>query len=109
MRDLRRPRPIDSDVERPQLATEILLHLFAIGVVLALARLLMRAMGITEWLWLGARIYRFTDPLVWPLNNLPGAGRALIGDATLPDVTLVALFLLVPLGLMARSPRRDGS
>ena len=94
---------------RPQLAFEILLHLYALAGVMVLLRLLLRLMHVDHRLWIGATVYRFTDVAVQPLAMLPGGKREMIGGATLPDLTLVALFLLLPLGAAAMGNRRPGS
>ncbi len=91
---------------RPQLALEILLHLYAFIGVVVLLRLLLRLLDITHRLWIGATIYRFTDVVARPLGRLPGGDREVIGGATLPDLTLVALLILLPLGAAALTDQR---
>ncbi len=91
---------------RPQLALEILLHLYAFIGVVVLLRLLLRLLDINHRLWIGATIYRFTDVVARPLGRLPGGDREVIGGATLPDLTLVALLILLPLGAAALTDQR---
>src|ERR687896_778946 len=102
----RHPRPFTG---RSQLALELALLLYAAAVALVLARIVLLALGVDHRLWIGRRFYRFTDPIVDALARLPGAERTFVGDVTLPDLTLVALLALVPLGMVARARRLAGS
>lgn len=106
MIELPRPRPGAPQVVRSQIALELCLNLYALLGVAILARCLLLALGVDRRLWIGALVYRATDLLALPLTLLPGASRTLIGDAALPDLTLLALLVLVPLGALARAPRR---
>ena len=92
-------------VVRSQLAMEIALNVVALAGGAVLVRALLRALGVDHRVWIGATVYRFTDPVVAAFALLPGGDRRLIGDATLADVTLVALLALVPLALLARAKR----
>ena len=100
------PRRNEAEEARPQLATEVLLNLYVLACVAALARLLLRIMAIDDRLWIGSTVYRLTNPVVWPLAQLPGAGRTLLGEATLPDLTLIAVLILIPLFILSRPPPR---
>ncbi len=102
-----RPKQGNLEPDRPQLAIEILLHLYAfIGVVVVL-RLLLRLLHVNHQLWIGATVYRFTDVVARPLGRLPGGDREVLGGATLPDLTLVALLVLLPLGAAALADQRS--
>jgi hypothetical protein len=92
---------------RSQLALELALTAFAAVATAFLTRFLLRALDVGDQLWIGATTYRFTDPFARPLLSLPGAGRSIIGTATLTDLTLLALLVLFPLGLAARRRRRS--
>jgi hypothetical protein len=87
---------------RSQLALELALTAYAAAATAFLTRFLLRALDIDDQLWIGATTYRYTDPFARPFSFLPGAGRSIVGAATLTDLTLIALLLLVPLGLAAR-------
>lgn len=106
MIELPRPRPGAPLVMRSQIALELCLNLYALLGVAIFARCLLLALGVDRRLWIGALVYRATDLLALPLTLLPGASRTLIGDAALPDLTLLALLVLVPLGALALAPRR---
>ena len=101
-----RPQRGNVQGDRPQLALEILLHLYAFAGVAVLLRLLLRLLDVDRRLWIGATVYRFTDVVASPLSRLPGGDREIIGGATLPDLTLVALLILLPLGVAARAGQR---
>lgn len=91
-------------VMRSQLALEILLNASALVAALLVLRVGLLAFEITPRIWSGATVYGLTDPIVWPLTLLPGADRRLLGAASLPDVTAVAVLVLVPLFLVGRDP-----
>lgn len=91
------------NVARSSLAIEILLNIYAIVVVLMLTRLLLLAAGVVPTLPLSSLIYGITEPLMMPFELLPGANTDIIGDVTLPDMTVLALLSLVPLAALARS------
>lgn len=90
---------------RSSLAIEILLNIYALVVVAMVARVVLLAANVVPMLPLSSRIYGLTDPLVRPFDLLPNANRTLIGGVTLPDATIVAVLLLVPLAALARSRR----
>ena len=96
----------DQQVIRQQLALELALNAFAAVGALLVARALLRVLEVSPTVWSGRTIYGVTDRMVWPLTILPGADRQLAGAATLADITAVALLLLVPLWLAARSRRQ---
>ncbi len=98
------PRLGGSNVQvlRSQLALEVALTAYAFVGAALILRLLLLLLGIGSGVWTGAAIRAVTAPLLWPLTLLPGAGRELVGLATLPDFTAVALVVLVPLALLGR-------
>ena len=93
-------------VRRSQVAIEVALTVYAlIGAALVL-RFVLLALGVDERVWAGATVYRLTDGIVWPLTLIPGAHRPLLGDAALPDLTVVLAVVLVPVGFLARDRSR---
>ena len=106
MIELPRPRRGAPQVVRSQVALELCLNLYALLGVAIVARCLLLALGVDRRLWIGGLVYRLTDPLALPLTLLPGAARTLVGELALPDLTLLALLVLIPLGALARGPRR---
>ncbi|HET7091964.1 MAG TPA: hypothetical protein VFI22_00750 [Thermomicrobiales bacterium] len=84
---------------RPQLAAEVLLTLFAVVFAALLLRLALRLAGIDARAWSRATVDHLTAPFVWPLAQLPGARRPLLGEATLPDLTVVAICVLLLLAI----------
>ncbi len=86
---------------RSQLAFELFLNGYAMVAALLIARCLMKIEKVSPRVWAGSTIYRVTDPLLKPLKLLPGAERQIIGGASLADVTILVLLLLVPLWLIA--------
>ncbi len=93
-------------VRRSQVALEVVLTLYALVGAALVLRLVFLALGVDDRVWAGATIYNLTDRVVWPLTLLPGAERPLLGDAALPDLTVVAAVALVPVGLLARHRSR---
>jgi len=108
MIELPRPRRGDAQEVRSQVMLELCLNLYALIGALLVARFLLLALGVGSRVWVGRAVYRFTDPLLMPFKLLPGAATPMIGAATLADLTLVAVVVLVPLGLLARTGKRDG-
>jgi hypothetical protein len=94
------------NVARSSLAIEILLNIYAVVVVVIIARFVLLAASVVPALPLSSRVYGASDPFVRLFGRLPGADFMLIGKVTLPDVTVVAMLLLVPLAALARSRRR---
>ena len=94
------PRPF---AERSQIATELALLGYAAVATLTLLRLTLLALNVDHRLWIGRTIFRFTDPVIRILEFLPGADRSLVGNISLPDVTLTAIVALFPIVLLARA------
>lgn len=95
---------------RSQTALEIMLNIYALFSVAVLARLVLEIGSVVESVWVGRMVYPITDPLVRPLEQLPGANFTIIGNLGLPDLTLLGLTVLIPLGIVGRAafrpPRR---
>jgi hypothetical protein len=98
------PRSIRRQTETlsSQLALELGVTVASLVGALALVRLLLLALGVTDRIWAGATVYGLTDPIVWLLTLLPGAGRQVVGKASLADLAAVAVVVLAPLVLLAR-------
>ncbi len=93
-------------VRRSQVALEVALTVYALIGAALLLRLVFLALGVDDRVWAGATIYAVTDSIVWPLRLLPGAERPLLGDAALPDLTVVAAVALVPVAFLASGRSR---
>jgi uncharacterized protein YggT (Ycf19 family) len=62
--------------------------------------------SVVHSVWIGRLIYPLTDPLVRPLEQLPGSGLTIVGNLGLPDLTLLGLTVLLPLGIVGRAAFR---
>lgn len=92
---------------RSQLATELLLALFAaVGTIIVLRTLLV-LLNVSERIWIGEFVFGLTQPVTDLLASLPGAQRVVYGGLTVVDVTLLAVLVLFPLGLVATGGRRE--
>jgi uncharacterized protein YggT (Ycf19 family) len=96
------PRPDPGTGASSPIAFEVVTNLYAVAVTLLLARAVLLVASVDPRVWIGRTVYRLTDPVVAPFGLLPGADRDLVGDLALPDFTLLALAVLVPLGLALR-------
>ena len=92
-------------VARAQTALELSLIAYAIIGSLIVGRFLIRIMSVHPHLGLSETILLLSDPLVWPMELMPAAERPLIAGVTLPDITLIAVLILIPLWLLARPGR----
>lgn len=93
-----------SQTLRSQVATELLLNVYAVIASLILLRLVLEVLDVSNRVWFGGIIYRVTDPVVNVLAVFPGARQQVVGSLTMVDMTLVALVILFPLGLVALGP-----
>lgn len=93
----------NTEVLRSQLAVEVALTAYAAIAALLVARLVILVLAVPQWIWIRETVGILTDIFVWPLTLIPGATRPLLGDAGLPDFTVVGLMALVPLLLIARN------
>lgn len=89
---------------RSQVATELMLNGYAAVATMIALRLVLVVLGVTDRVWFGGFIYRLTDPVVGAMALVPGARHAVFGAVTMADLTLVALVILFPLGLVALGP-----
>ena len=92
-------------VRRSQLALEVALAAYALVGALLTVRLVFLIIGVGDRVWSGALLYRLTRPFARPLSLIPGSGIEVVGDASLADVTLVGVVVLVPLAMLARGDR----
>lgn len=90
---------------RSQFAMEMLLTALAIVAALLSLRLLFRLLSVPTRVWSGEVLYALTDPLVAPLAMIPGGGRPVVGQASLADITAVALVMAIPLFVLSRPKR----
>ena len=96
--------PRQNQTLRSQVATELLLNGYAVVAALVVLRVVLVALDVSDRVWFGGFVYRLTDPVVNALKVVPGAGRAVVGPLTMIDMTLMALVILFPLGLIALGP-----
>lgn len=101
-------RPGEAQEIRSQVALELILNAYAIGGALILFRGLLKSLEVDRQLWVGGAIYGVTNLIVRPLSLIPGADRALVGDLTVADATLLAGVVLFPLGLLVFGGRAKG-
>ena len=85
-----------------QIALEVIVNLYAAVAVLFVARAVLLVSDVDDRVWIGRMVYRFTDPLVVPFGLLPGADRTFVGTFGLPDFTILAIVVLIPLSLSFR-------
>lgn len=93
----------NAQVVRSQFPLEVMLSALALAGGLVLLRLVFKLLRVPSRVWTGSLVYSVTDRLVWPLTLLPGSDRAVLVDASLADVTAVAILLLLPLLLAVRT------
>jgi uncharacterized protein YggT (Ycf19 family) len=93
-----------SQTLRSQVATELLLNGYAVVATVIVLRLVLEVLGVSKHVWFGGIVYRLTDPVVKVMAVFPGARQPVIGSMTMVDVTLVAMVILFPLGLVALGP-----
>lgn len=96
--------PRQNQTLRSQVATELLLNGYAAVAAVIVLRLVMEVVGVSRHVWFGRIVYRVTDPVVNALARFPGAGQTVVGSLTMVDLTLLALVILFPLGLVAMGP-----
>lgn len=90
------------EVLRSQLALEVALVAYAAIAALLLLRVVFKAVEISPLVWAGSAVFALSDPLLIPLGFFAPARFPLLGDATLGDITLLGLLVLVPLALASQ-------
>lgn len=87
--------------QRSQVATEILLILYAIVATIVLIRTVLVVFRISDRVWIGSFVYGITSPITTALASVPGFTRELLGPLTMVELILLGLVVLFPLGLAA--------
>lgn len=100
-------RPRQPQSSRSQLATELLLVVYAAAGTVILLRTLLVVLDVTDRVWIGRFVYGLTRPVTDVLERLPGSGRIVYGPLDVVDVTLLGLLVLFPLALIATGGRRQ--
>jgi hypothetical protein len=90
-----------ANATRSQLATELLMLAYSLVAAAILFRTVLVVLGISDRVWLGEFVYGMSDPLTNVMSRFPGATRNVLGRLTLLDVTLLAVVVLFPLGVIA--------
>lgn len=93
--------------QRSQVATEILLILYAIVATIVLVRTVLVVFRISDRVWIGSFVYGITSPITNALGRVPGFTRELVGPLTMVELILLGMVVLFPLGLAATA--RSGS
>lgn len=92
---------------RSQLATELLLTVFAAVASIIILRTLLVVLNVSERIWIGQFVFGLTRPVTEILDVLPGSQHIVYGRLNVVDATLLALLALFLLGLVATGGRRD--
>lgn len=92
---------------RSQLATELLLTVFAMVAAIILLRTLLVILDVSERIWMGQFVFGLTRPVTDILDFLPGSQRMVYGRLNVVDVTLLGILVLFLLGVVATGGRRD--
>ncbi len=101
-----RLRRRNSQILRSQVALELALTVLAVAAALALLRTLLLIGGVDDRTWSGSLLAAATQPLVLPLQLLPGGSREVVGSASLADLTTAVLLLVLPVFILSRPARR---
>ncbi|MDQ3539725.1 MAG: hypothetical protein M3440_03475 [Chloroflexota bacterium] len=92
---------------RSQLATALLLTVFAVVAAIIVLRTLLVVLDVSERIWMGQFVFGLTRPLTDLLGFLPGSQRIVYGRLNVVDVTLLAVLVLFLLGVVATGRGRD--
>lgn len=90
-----------ANMARSQLATELLMLAYSLVAAAIVFRTVLITLGVSERVWIGEFVYGAFAPVTDVLATLPGATRLVFGRLTLLDVTLLAIVVLFPLGVIA--------
>ncbi len=91
-------------VARSQLATRLGLALYAGLTSLMALRCLVLFFSMPTSVSSVSAILSVSSPVVFPFRFLPVAERAVLGSATLADLTAVLILLALPLPFLGRRP-----
>lgn len=99
-----RPTRRSARVQRSQLATRLGLALYAGLTTVVAMRCLVLFFSMPTSVSSVGTILTLTNPIVLPFRLLPVAERAVIGSATLADLTVVLILVALPLPFLGRRP-----
>lgn len=91
-------------VARSQLATRLGLALYAGLTTVVAMRCLVLFFSMPTSVSSVSTILSISNPIVLPFRLLPVAERAVLGSATLADLTAVLILLALPLPFLGRRP-----
>ncbi|MCA9877445.1 MAG: hypothetical protein KC442_06680 [Thermomicrobiales bacterium] len=92
-------------VARSQLATRLGLALYAALTTIIALRCLVLFLSLPASVSSVSTILAVSSPVVWPFRLLPVAERAVLGSATLADLTAVLILVALPLPFLGRRPQ----
>lgn len=94
-----------TQIARSQLAVRLGLAIYSAlcGAVLLRAAVLL--FQFPETVWSARLILMISSPIVLPFRLAPAANRAILGEATLADVTALMVLFAIPLLLIGRRTR----
>ena len=92
-------------VARSQIAVRLAIAVYAALCAAMVLRCAVLALAFPDSVGTVRSIISTSSPLVLPLANAPAANRAVIGAATLADLTAALFLLAVPLALLGRRVR----
>jgi hypothetical protein len=91
-------------VARSQLATRLGLAVYAVLTTLMAMRCLVLFFSMPASVSSVSMILAISSPIVLPFRLLPVAERAVLGSATLADLTAVLILLALPLPFLGKRP-----
>jgi hypothetical protein len=100
-----RSRRGPAHVARSQLAVRLGIAVYAVLCAAIVLRCAILALALPDTVWTVQAILSASAPIVLPLTILPVADRAVVGSATLADLTAALLLSAIPLALLSRRAR----
>ena len=91
-----------TQVARSQLAARLALGVYAGVCAIVLLRCAILVLEFPETVWSTDAILAISKPVALPFTIVGPANRAVIGSATLADLTALLLVLAIPLPLLGR-------
>lgn len=91
-------------VARSQLAARLALALYAVLTTVMAMRCLVLFFSMPASVSSVSTILAISSPIILPFRLLPVAERAILGSATLADLTAVLILLALPLPFLGRRP-----
>lgn len=92
-------------VARSQLAVRLGLAVYSALCAAMLLRAAVLILQFPDTVWTVRWILTTSAPIVLPFRLAPAANRAVVGDATLADVTALLVLFAIPLLLIGRGKR----